>query len=944
MDIERWQRLSPLLDALLELPADQREEHLRTLRGEDPALAAELGQLLTLDAGDASFLDSPAMHLPAGAMPGARLGPYRLERLLGEGGMGQVWLAERADGMYERKVALKLLRPGLANPQLRQRFDRERDILARFAHPHIARLLDAGIDHNGQPYLALEYVEGEPITSYCQSRQLDIAARLDLFRQVCEAVSHAHANLIVHRDLKPSNILVTPAGQVRLLDFGIAKLLDVEPPPVEQTRTGVRAFTLHYAAPEQIRGEPVTTMTDVYSLGVVLYELLTGSKPYRLKRQTDAEWEEAILDGVPQKPSQAALRAEPEASRPYSPARLAHGLAGDLDNIVLKALAKCPTRRYVSAEALSHDLLSYLRGRPVLARGESFGYRTHKYLQRHRWAIAAALAILVMLSVALGVVGWQAQRALREAARAQAMQRFVTELFQDAGSSPNAPIDLRSLLDMGILRGERSLARQPEARAELYGAVAQLRLGLGDYREARDLLDRQARLLPLLPDAPASLWLESATLSGNVAQQLGDPRRCVARMQPEEARAQREEPRLPLQAAAFYAQLGRCRREQGEFDAAQRLHARALELRRREKDEAGVAETRLDLASLESERGRPDQAIRILSHGLAELRQSLGTHHPQAISMLRALCSLERATDALDAASRDCRESLRLAEELHGRNHRATVDANRQLAALYVDLGRFAEAEAIFVDTTAWMGVRLDDRHPDMARAYNSLAIVAWERGGSARALHLQRQAVAAWRQTGNAGLIAGGVFNLAMILHDAGRDRDALPLAREAVQLRGRQYGSAHALVGDSERLLGEILAALQQPGAARVALENAARLTRAGFGPQHSHTRRAEISLARLQAQQGDVAALARLIVLGQTRSSDLEQRKAAWLARAYTADLQCRDRARGARLVLDAVLADMRPALPEGGAIPREVQRLRDACGATATREGGETAAKR
>ena len=227
MDIERWQRLSPLLDALLELPADQREEHLRTLRDEDPALAAELQQLLTLDAGDASFLDTPAMALPSGAMPGARLGPYRLERLLGEGGMGQVWLAERADGMYERKVALKLLRPGLANPQLRQRFDREREILARFAHPFIARLLDAGIDRDGQPYLALEYVDGEPLTTYCQSRQLDIAARLDLFRQVCEAVSHAHANLIVHRDLKPSNILVTPAGHVRLLDFGIAKLLDV---------------------------------------------------------------------------------------------------------------------------------------------------------------------------------------------------------------------------------------------------------------------------------------------------------------------------------------------------------------------------------------------------------------------------------------------------------------------------------------------------------------------------------------------------------------------------------------------------------------------------------------------------------------------------------------------------------------------------------------------
>lgn len=930
MDIERWQRLSPLLDALLELPADQREEHLRTLRLEDPALATELGHLLTLDAGDASFLDTPAMVLPTGATSGARLGPYRLERLLGEGGMGQVWLAERADGMYERKVALKLLRPGLANPELRQRFNREREILARFAHPHIARLLDAGIDHNGQPYLALEYVEGEPITSYCQSRQLDIAARLDLFRQVCEAVSHAHANLIVHRDLKPSNILVTPAGHVRLLDFGIAKLLDVQPLPVEQTRTGVRAFTLHYAAPEQIRGEPVTTMTDVYSLGVVLYELLTGSKPYLLKRQTDAEWEEAILDGVPQKPSQAAARAEPEACRPYSPARLARELAGDLDNIALKALAKHPTRRYVSAEALSHDLLCYLRGRPVQARGESLGYRTRKYLQRHRWAIGAGVAILVVLSAALGVVGWQAQRALREAARAQAMQRFVTELFQDAGSSSSTPIDLRSLLDMGIQRGERSLARQPEARAELYGAVAQLRLGLGDYREARDLLARQARLLPLLPNAPASLRLEAATLSGNASQQLGNPQSCTARMQPLESMAQQEEPRLPLQSAAFYAQLGRCRRELGDFDAARRLHARALELRRREKDEAGMAETRLDMANLQAAMGQPATAIRTLLDGLAQLRQTLGGHHPQAINMLRALCSLERATDTLEAASRDCHASLRLAQELHGANHRATVEAHRQLAALYVDLGRFREAETIFVDTTAWMGARLDKHHPDMARAYSSLAVVAWERGDIERAVRLQRQAVEAWRKSGNAELIAAGVFNLALILHHAGRDLEALPLVREATALHGRQYGAQHALVGDDARLLGEILDTLGQPQAAQAALEKAVRLTRAGFGPSHSHTRRAEISLARLQAQRGDAAALARLAALGQARSANLEQRKAAWLARAYAADVQCRDQPRTARRALDAVLADMRPTLPEGGAIPREVQRLRDGCG--------------
>ncbi len=931
MDAERWLRLSPLLDALLEMPDAQRSEHLGVLRREDPTLADELQRLLALDLDNAGFLDAPPLTLAQGCAAGARFGPYRLERLLGEGGMGQVWLAERADGLYERKVALKLLRPGLLDPRMRQRFDRERAILARFAHPYIARLLDAGIAEGNQPYLALEYVQGEPLTSYCQSRQLDIPARLDLFRQVCDAVSHAHANLIVHRDLKPSNIMVTPAGHVRLLDFGIAKLLDVEPLPVEQTRTGVRAFTLHYAAPEQIRGEPVTTMTDVYALGVVLYELLVGSKPYRLKRQTDAEWEEAILDGEPFRPSQAGAHADPMQARPYTPARLGRELAGDLDNIVLKAMAKQPAQRYGSAEALSQDILCYLRGRPVSARGEKLGYRLRKHLRRYRWALATATTILGVLIAALAVVSWQAQRALREANRAQAMQRYIAELFQDAGSSPNVPIDLRSLLDMGILRGENSLAKQPQARAELYGVVAQLRLGLGDYREARDLLDRQARLLAQLPDAPASLRLEAATQRGDAYQQLGDPVHCSQRMKSLEDLARQEEGPLWRQSSAFYAQLGRCSRDLAQIDVSQRLFTRALALRKAHGDAVGIAEIRLDMASLKSTVGQAGEALQILNQGLAELRRNAGTHHPLVIDILRSMCALERTTDALEAAVRDCRASLKLAEELHGKHHRTAIDANRQLAALYVDLGRFSEAETIFIDTTAWMRARLDASHPDMARAYNSLAIVAWERGDLPRAVRFQRQAVAAWRKSANPGLISGGTFNLAMILHSAGEDREALLLAEEAIALRTATFGPNHELVGDSQRLAGEILATLGRDAEARKALETAVRLTRAGFGGNHSHTRRAEISLALLRARQGAADAMAQLVRYGEAQGSDIELRKNAWLARAHVAELECRQSPQRARMTLDTLLTEMQLALPEGGAIPRSIQQIRDRCAA-------------
>src|SRR4249919_2323996 len=305
-----------------------------------------------LDEERPDFLAQPLADPDAfSPQPGQEIGPYRLVMLLGEGGMGQVWLASRADGLYQRRVALKLLRPGLGDAGLRPRFTRERQILARLGHAHIARLLDAGVSQDGQPYLALDYVHGEAITEYAQRHALDVPARLRLFAQVCAAVSHAHANLVVHRDLKPSNIMVTPAAEVCLLDFGIAKLLDQERNEnTDITRTGSRTFTLHYAAPEQLRGEVITTMTDVYALGVVLYELLTDRKPYELERATDAAWEEAILEEEPGRPSQVAMRKAKESDS-LAERRRARGLAGDLDNIILKTLSKQPEHRYPSVEA-----------------------------------------------------------------------------------------------------------------------------------------------------------------------------------------------------------------------------------------------------------------------------------------------------------------------------------------------------------------------------------------------------------------------------------------------------------------------------------------------------------------------------------------------------------------------------------------------------------------
>src|SRR5687768_8520375 len=568
----------------------------------DPELGAELRKMLALEDARPDFLAESVVDAAVfSPQPGQAIGPYRLERMLGEGGMGQVWLALRADGLYHRRVALKLLRPGLGDAGLRTRFTRERQILARLGHAHIARLLDAGVSADGQPYLALDYVQGEPITDYASKLALGVPERLNLFLQVCAAVSHAHANLVVHRDLKPSNILVTPAGEVRLLDFGIAKLLDESAMgTTEITGTGTRAFTLHYAAPEQLRHGVITTMTDVYSLGVVLYELLAGRKPYEPARTTDAAFEEAILTEDPVRPSLAAAKQAKETGLPYQ-RRIARELGGDLDNILLRALAKLPEDRYVSVEAFAQDLRRYLSGRPVDARAQSVGYRVRKFIGRNSLALATGGLVTGLLLAALAFVAWQAQRALDEAERAQAMQAFVVALFEHTDQAGEG-LDVRTLLDAGVRRADTELVGQPQTRAELLGLVARLRQGLGDDREALELLDRQSQVLATMEgDIGARIGIESAALRGRSLRALGEPEVCVRTLVPWMAASQAQAASQPLAVAEFVSQLGRCHRDLvGGTAVARDLFGQALALRRQgaSPSKALQAESQADLAGL----------------------------------------------------------------------------------------------------------------------------------------------------------------------------------------------------------------------------------------------------------------------------------------------------------------------------------------------------------
>lgn len=496
IDAGTWVTLNRLLDEALEQPAAQLPQWLDDLSPEFDGLKPRLREILSrsglIETGE--FMHTlPKLELDPGDLagapvraeqPGREIGPYRLVRELGSGGMGVVWLAERTDGLINRPVALKLPHGAWKRTGLAERMAREREILASLTHPHIAHLYDAGLTADGQPYLAIEYVEGCRIDVYCHEQQLSLRARLELFRQVGNAVAYAHHKLVVHRDLKPANILVGADGQARLLDFGIAKLLDDgQAKETRFTEVSGRALTPDYASPEQILGEPLTTASDVYSLGVILYELLSGHRPYKLQRDSRGALEDAIVQAESSAPSTVA-------DRPWR-----HALRGDLDTVVLKALKKKPADRYPTVHALLDDIERYLGDRPVLAQPDSRWYRTRKFIRRNLIALGTSSAVLLAVLGGAGAAAWQARLAVAQQKRAEVVKEFVASIFREA--SPYSGTGTTSLSAVDLLKqAERKLgsgfAEQPRVRIELLALIGESLLALGDLDAAEPMLDRAA--------------------------------------------------------------------------------------------------------------------------------------------------------------------------------------------------------------------------------------------------------------------------------------------------------------------------------------------------------------------------------------------------------------------------------------------------------------------
>jgi eukaryotic-like serine/threonine-protein kinase len=500
MDSTRWQRVQSLFHEAADLPTSERRVFLETQCGDDAGLVSEVLTLLEEDARGGSLLDGDVAAVasqifsdPSSAsLPFKEFGPYRIKQALGEGGMGVVYLAERED--LGNEVAIKILRDAWVSPARRERFNAEQRTLAQLNHASIARLYDADTSPDGTPFFVMEYVEGVPLTEFCKTQKCSIPERLRLFRAVCEAVLYAHRHAVIHRDLKPSNILVKTDGSIRLLDFGIAKHVENLGELVDQTITGLRLMTPAYAAPEQIRGEQVGIQSDVYSLGVVLYELLAGRLPFDLSKCTPAQAEKILTEQEAEKPSAVAKNAAASAETNGRAVIASRTAWADLDVLCLTAMHKDPERRYQSVEALIRDVNHYLDGEPLEARPDTLHYTLGKFVRRH-WQLVSAAAVVFALLVGLVIfytvrLTRARNAAVMQAARTQRIQRFMLNLFQGGDPSAGPADDLRvvTLLDRGVQEA-RSLDAEPAVQAELYETLGGIYQKLGKLEQADSLME-----------------------------------------------------------------------------------------------------------------------------------------------------------------------------------------------------------------------------------------------------------------------------------------------------------------------------------------------------------------------------------------------------------------------------------------------------------------------
>ena len=776
---EYLQQLQGLFEQVLEVPPTRRAAHLAELAPDDPEIRTEVLALLAAHERAERAWPAPVSDAASGE-PGAatdrwvgkRVGAYEIVRLVGVGGMGAVYEATRADDQFRKRVAIKFLHQQAASPAAVRRFRAERQILATLSHPGIAALLDGGVTEEGHPFFVMEYVDGEPITRWCDAHRLTVRERLQLLQQVAAAVQSAHQSLVVHRDLKPGNILVTAEGRVVLLDFGIARLLQGEAgtDSLPTTLTAVRSFTPEYAAPEQVRGEPTRTGVDLYALGVLLFELLTGTRPFDLRGKSLSEVERIVCETPPPAPSTRIDAAQAERLGERSAARAGALVAGDLDAITQMALRKEPGRRYLSAGQMGRDLQQHLDGHPVSARPDGLGYRMRKLVGRRKLETAAV--VLAAASLAGGVVGVmvQAQRARQEAARAAQVTSFLTTTFGSANpASLGRDVTVREVLDSAAVRAD-TLAGTPALEAEIRTVIGNTYMALGEFEAAdhqfRRAIEADQRHAPGGDHETAIAY----TRQSYALEYLGQYAAADSVFTLGSALIQRYPYTDPLEESRFLDQRGRILSRLGRNAEAEPLFQRALalNLRNAPTNDSLLASSYANLGFVNVELGRTAAAESLYAEGIARARRAFGPVHPDLADLLSPFASVLDRAGKFAQADSTYREVLDMRRALLGPEHPEYAWTMFNYADFLLAQERYAEAAKWSRAVLALQGKTLPETHIAVSTA---MAVLG-------RALD------------GMDSTAAGGRY------------------LRTSLQLRRKTLPEGHWLIASSESILGEHLA----------------------------------------------------------------------------------------------------------------------------------------
>ena len=759
---DRWQEISRYLDEVLSLPEQERAKWFDSFRGQRPDLAELVQGMLNEHSTLAKerFLErGPVTPVSEASLAGRMAGAYKLVSPIGQGGMGSVWLAERTDGRFERQVAVKFLNFAVA-AQGAERFKREGSILGRLAHPHIAEMMDAGVTANGEPYLVLEHVAGEPIDEYCDRHSLDVNARVRLFLDVLSAVAQAHTNLVVHRDIKPSNVLVRNDGCVKLLDFGIAKLLSDDaksPAATLLTVEGGGALTPQFAAPEQITGGAITTATDVYALGVLFYLLLTGRNPAGPPAQSTAALLKAILDTEPQRASDAVDPEDATAAatkRATTPEKLRRQLRGDLDTIVAKALKKNPAERYSSVTALADDLQRYLRQEPISARPDTFGYRAAKFVRRNRTAVA--LVVLAFLAIISGVTGTllqaraarrQRDAAVRERDRATRVTAFMTNMFKqsDPIEARGNTITVREVLDKASKEIDTGLGKDPELQAQMMDVMGGVYRNLGLYPSAEPLLRHAVKIRGAILGPEHVDTLESKHLLAMVLEEEGhfaEAEKLQREALEDARRALGPENLITLRALG---DLGGDLYLQGRFTEAEKLLREAVDIDRRVLGPQNEHHAYCDVQSWSRSsirQGRYAEAEKLQRETLDIDRRVFGPSDLTTLGSMDNLALTLREEERYPEAEKLERQTLDTDRRVLGPEHPNTILATETLGLIFKREGNYAEAEKLIRQTIDLQRRVLGPNHWQTGESIYNLGCLAAVQGQRDKAISLLRDAV----------------------------------------------------------------------------------------------------------------------------------------------------------------------------------------------------------